>query len=158
MPYADPGAVRAALDPSGSETGPGSAAEMTTPALEKPIAQAQDVIDARLRGRYTVPFGDPPPGLIKDICVAIAAYRASLTWRQGSLLDDRHPVWLAYQDALQLLDGLAEGTVLLPDDGTDPAPGTDPGGVHVVNRYRGDLFTPDDFGLGYSTRRAGRCG
>lgn len=158
MPYAEPDDVRRALERAGSQSDVGSAAGLPTKQLEDDIANAAAQIDARLRGRYTVPFDDDPaaPRLIKDVTVAIAAYRATLTFRQGEILDERHPVWLAYQDALDLLAGLADGSIILDPEESDPSPGTDPGGIAVVNRYCGDLFQPSDFDLGYS--RGGRCG
>lgn len=157
MPYAVPDDVRDALNPTGSSTDVGSASGMTEDALTAAIGRAQDEIDARLRGTYAVPFPDPVPGLVKDVTIKVAAYLATLTFRQGEVLDTRAPVWLAYEDALDVLKGLADGSILLPPEDAPPAPGTGPGGVTVINQYAGDLFRPCDFDLAYRWPR-GRCG
>lgn len=153
MAYATVSDVRDALNPTGSPTDPGSASGMTDEALSEAIGRATDEVNARLAGRYRVPFTDPVPGLITDVTVAVAAYKATLTHRQGELLLDRAPVWLAYENALDLLTGLADGSMVLPPpvDGGGGAVGG--GGLTVVNPYAGDLFRPRDFGLSYHHRR-----
>lgn len=127
--------------------------------LEYHIGAAQAEVDARLTGRYKVPFPDDGvPALVKSLTVDVAAYLATLTYRQSKDLAQFDPVVLRYQRALELMKGLADGTIDLPPGG-DPGDGggdVEPtGSATVRNPYIGDLFTPDTWGLGYQRGRLG---
>lgn len=154
MGYTSVLAVRTVLDPAAPESSTATAASLPDAAIASSIASAQTEVDALLRSRYPVPFGDGRvPPLIADITTALAAYLVDLTFRKGlDYESDRDPVLLRYRRAHDLLTELATGRAAL-DAGPD-APGT--GGLvgFPINRYDGDLFGPSAFALRTRGRRA----
>jgi phage gp36-like protein len=114
------------------------------------ILSAESEVDARLAGRYRVPF-DPVPQLVRDVTVGIAAYVADLGWRGGvDYESEQDPVLLAHARAQRLLTGLADGSIVLPevDDDDDGQPDTVVvTATHAINPYDGRLFGPGDYGL-----------
>lgn len=143
MPYTDPDAVRLALTPGGDQTDKGSAAGLADPDLQSAIQDATDEVNAKLSGRYTVPFGDPVPDLVATITVSIAGYLATLTYRRGDPLDPAHPVALRYQRAEQMLTQLQNGSATL--SGVSTPPSSSVSEAVVVNELDFDYFTPGDF-------------
>jgi len=143
--YATPTDVRDVLArDSASPTG--TAAELSDAKVTEQIVSAQAQVDGRLSARYTVPFNDPAPQLVRDITRDIAAYGADLVYRQGLDYEtDRDPVMLRYQQALALLAQIASGAIDLP---VDPGTAESGGVMRGVNQYDGRLFGMDDFGLG----------
>lgn len=109
------------------------------------ISAAQAEVDARLAGRYQVPFVTVP-ALVKSLTVDVAAYLATLTYRQSKDLAIDDPVRLRYQRALDMLKELAGGSMDLPIGQLPTDPGLT-GVISVRNPYTGRLFGPDDFGL-----------
>jgi len=126
--------------------------------LDFQIVAAQAIVDGYLAGRYQVPFLDGAvPPLVTALTVDMAAYRATLTYRQSVDLGADDPVRLRYTDAMAMLKAIAAGDMDLP---VTPIPGGDSpstvGTVSVRNPYTGHLFGPDDFELGYAGPRRGR--
>lgn len=114
------------------------------------IGAAQAEVDGRLAGRYLVPF-TTVPALVKVLTVDVAAYLATLTYRQSKDLAIDDPVRLRYQRALDMLKELATGTMDLP---SGQIPDGGPTGIaHTRNPYIGRLFGPEDFGLTAGPRR-----
>jgi phage gp36-like protein len=157
QPYATAEDVRAAVtrDP-GNNTG--TAATMADAQLELAIRAAQAEVDAALRGRYTVPFPPPIPFLVWQITVDIAAYRATLRYRQGKDLTQADPVALTHQVARQLLGSIAAGKSDLDvGDGSTVEEST-AGGIRPARQpYDGQMFGLADFGLGVGGWDGGRC-
>jgi phage gp36-like protein len=152
--YAEPEQVRAAVarDPGNAA---GTAGSMADSQLQESIDNAQAEIDARLRGRYTVPFAAVPL-LIHTITVEIAAYHAKRRYRQSKPLNPEDPAVLGYQWAQNLLKQIANGDADL-DDGTgtgasEPA-GSGGGLGRPVNAVPGRLFSMDEFDLGHGRPR-----
>jgi len=137
--YALPAGLRVALarDPQHPE---GTAAELSDAALQQSIDAAQGQVDARLDGRYSVPF-EPVPPLITAITLAIAAYLADLGYRQSVDSSTTDPVSKRYQWAVDLLSRLVNGSANIP--GVHPSVG-----MYAVPRYEGQLFDLEAFGLG----------
>lgn len=156
MAYCTPDDVRAALRPAG-ETGT-TAAELDDAQLDDAVREAQSVVDGYLARRYAVPFADGSvPDLAWGLTRSIAAYLATLTYRRARDLDPQDPVQLRYDHALRLLRGVADGDLWLEPQPDGGAGGGTPGGVvTTVNPYRGDLFTLDDWGLGWEPSRNAR--
>lgn len=124
--------------------------------LEGQIVSAAGEVDARLAGRYRVPFADGQvPTLVRSLTIDVAAYLATLTYRQNKDLGTDQPVRLRYQRALDLLAALSKGDMDLPavptDDGGQTP--TTAAAVTVRNPYEGRLFGMDDFELGYDGGR-----
>lgn len=130
----------------------GTAAELDEAAIVNAIRSAQAQVDGRLGARYTVPFpADSVPQLVVDCTRDIAAYLCDLTYRQGlDYESDRDPVVLRYQQAIDLLKQIAGGQIDLP---VPPGTGESGGLLSARNRYDGDLFGLQDFGLGVGDGR-----
>ena len=140
--YVDVDQVRRVL--AGSENLSGTAAGLSDEDIADAISRAQTEVDGRLAVRYATPFTDPPQ-MVVDITLDVAAYLATLTSRRGEQVQAAEPVALSYQRAQSLLGQVAGGQIPLTVlDQTETANST----VETHNPYDGDLFQPDDFGLG----------
>ena len=100
------------------------------------IADAEAIIDAHLRERYTVPLVSVPK-LIKSICSDLAIY--NLHARRYSL-DMSESMKQRYKTSIAMLEKIASGRIHLPD--VDAANGPDvPDRVRVIktadDRYFG---------------------
>lgn len=135
----------------------GTAASMYDGALlDFQIVAAQAIVDGYLSGRYVVPFTDGAvPPLVTALTVDLAAYRATLTYRQSVDLGVDDPVRLRYVDCMTMLKAIAAGDMDLPVPAVPPGGVTPTGTVSVRNPYRGRLFGLDDFDLGYAGPRRG---
>lgn len=122
----------------------GTPAELSDVALQSAIDTAQAYIDANLAHRYQVPFPPPPPALIVQLTLAIAAYHADTTHRQSIDIDNNDPVLRRHNWAVVVLGDLGRGALDLPD--TQPS-SSHPDGATPRNAYTGVLFTDRDFGL-----------
>lgn len=144
--------LRLALAPQGDQ-GPATAAALSDDELQDAIVEAGREVDARLGGRYTVPFNlDQAPPLVAQITRDLAAYSATLTHRRHHALADNHPVVLRYQAAKALLADLQTGKATLEGAGPagEPRPSAE---ATVVNPYEGHLFGLEDAGIGPADRR-----
>lgn len=129
----------------------GTAATLPDVKITAELVAASAEVDARLAGRYLVPFAAAPP-LVATLTRDIAAYRANLLYRQSEDLAADDPMVLRYTAAQLLLEKLASGAADLPGVGTGDGNST-AGVAHVRNQYAGQLFGPDNFGLGYGQRQ-----
>lgn len=152
MAYCTVDEVRGVLARDTSQPAGTAATERDVDLLEYQIAAAQGEVDGRLTGRYITPFADPVPALLKSLTVDVAAYLATLTYRQSKSLEIDDPVRLRYQRALAILQELAAGTMDLPT-GQLPGGAQSTGSATVRNTYLGHLFGPEDFGLSAGPRR-----
>lgn len=126
--------------------------------LDFHISAAQAEVDAVLTSRYKVPFNaDAVPALVKSLTVDVAAYLATLTYRQDVDLGADDPVRLRYQRAEELLAKLSTGQIDLPGAGSEDPP-AQAGGARVVNQYSGRLFGLEDWGLGHARAASRRRG
>jgi phage gp36-like protein len=122
----------------------GTAAELADVALQVAIDTATAFIDASLVSRYQVPFPDPPPALIVQLTLAMAAYHADTMHRQSVDIEAGDPVLRRHNWAVGVLDALGAGQIDLPD--TQPTSRV-PDGVTPLDAYTGVLFTHHNFGL-----------
>lgn len=150
--------VRNALTPGAVETDTTTAASLSDEQLADAIAEADSRIQSYLPQDYTVPtvmveYGDPPePAQVAFSTIRfwsrdIAAYFATLTYNRGRTVNEDDPVRLRYNAVMETLREVRDGKISLPPD-ADTTDDTHPGAVVVHNRYEGDLFSMDDFGLG----------
>lgn len=127
----------------------GTAAVMDDNEINVNILDAESEINARLRGRYSIPFEAPVPLLVHNIAVDFGAYLATLTYRQGRDLEATDPVVLRYARAYKLLCSIADGQADL-DTGDGGGAATSRGSIGTpINRLGGKVWTADDFGLGW---------
>lgn len=133
---------------------PGTAGSLSDLQIEEAIRSAGKKIDARLGALYVVPFAVPYPGLVVEICEAMAAFDLDLTFREvRDYSSELNPIYLRNKEAQELLTQLQKGTATLPDYVT-PIP--DPGipdnpndGGSIVGVINPDLLAVD---LGRSRR------
>ena len=157
MPYTSPDQVRAVLSPDGSSADPSTAASLDDATLQVSCDQAQDDIDSKLGGRFydnTGPqvFPDPCPNIIADLATDIAAYLATVQYREGTPMLATDPVMQRYNRAVKLVQELATGQRAVFVAGQELAASMDT--VSHVNP--GPLFSPSDYGIGF--RRYSRDG
>lgn len=103
--------------------------------VARALADADAQIDGYLGARYLLPLSPVPPLVVRLAC-DIARYQ---------LFDDRasEAVRARYDDAVQLLKRLSDGTVTLGTAASAPAPAAASGAVTVRARARDRLFDDD---------------
>lgn len=141
--YAVPTDVRLALSPEGDPADVGSAASLEDPDLQAALNSAQDEVDGKIGGRYTLPLTAPYPDILMRITRDIAAWLATLTYLRGDPLLATNPVQLRYNAAEALLTQIQNGTLSLgaiSTDGPDPMPLGD--SCPVLLGYGQDLPSP----------------
>lgn len=85
--------------------------------VEEAVRQAEELVDAYLRGRYTLPL-NPVPSVIKDIAVNLARHWLYARRPEGSDLPDA--VTRTYKSALQRLADIRDSK-LTPGEPTGEA-------------------------------------
>ena len=104
--------------------------------VEKGLQGADEVCNAYLSSQYTVPVV-PTPGVVKTCAIDIAVYRMALM--RGARTDEMR---VRYEDALKLLDRIAQGKVGL---GIPPITQPDGSVVDPNAKRKGRIF---DIGRG----------
>lgn len=101
------------------------------------VDQAEELIDAHLRGRYTLPLA-PVPGVLRDIAVNLA--RHWLYSRRPEGRDFPEAVTRTYKAGIGTLEAIRDGKVTLGASTAGPA-AAEPGQVRV--RAPGRRFNRD---------------
>jgi len=128
--YAPVSDLRLALQ--GTDDGTGTAAKLTDAQLTLALQAASS--------RISVYFGSimdgsndnaQPPPVFHDLALDLAAFWAYRTYLKNKAMPNTHPVFIAYQNATQMLNDVRDGKLRL-----DPAPA---GGINqeiglVINR------------------------
>ena len=98
------------------------AAGINLPVVEEAVRQAEELVDAHLRGRYVLPL-DPVPTVVKDMTVNLARHWLYARRPEGSELPDA--VTRTYKSALQMLETIRDGklTIGAPTGEAQPEPG-----------------------------------
>jgi phage gp36-like protein len=150
--------VRAAVSPSGGSDNPpdvptGSAADLGNTALTDSINEADSTIDSYIGGRYATPVvsvGDPAvvPHPIDYWSRNIAAYLATLTFRNSMDFTDNDPIARRYNATMLALTAVRDGkaTLSIPELGADSA-GEASGAAPPYQQYEGHMFDTKDFDL-----------
>lgn len=99
-----------------------SAVAVNLPVVEQAVAQAEELIDGFLRGRYTLPL-DPVPTIVKDMTVNLARHWLYARRPEGNDLPDA--VVRTHKAAMSLLDTIRDGklTIGTPTGEAQPEPG-----------------------------------
>ena len=89
--------------------------------VNEAIVAADEVIDAHLRGRYTIPFPETPP-ILKRISADIAVFH--IYGRRES--DIPKTIETKYKDAVRMLEAIRDGKLTIGDAEGEktPEPGT----------------------------------
>ena len=82
-----------------------SATAMNQAVVEEAVRQAEELVDAHLRGRYTLPL-EPVPSVVKDMTVNLARHWLYARRPEGSELPDA--VTRTYKSALQMLEAIRD--------------------------------------------------
>ena len=140
MAYCSVQDVRRALVAGGASASTNTAADISDDALDDAAEEASSTIDAFIDGPYD-PEEESIPSVIRFWARDIAAYLAMLTWRGAKAPAANNPVTLRYQHAMQMLQGVADGTIeIMTPQSVEDQPA-------VINQYTGSLFDTDDFDL-----------
>lgn len=99
-----------------------SAVEMNAAVVEEAVRQAEELVDAHLRGRYNLPLS-PVPSVVKDATVNLARHWLYARRPEGSELPDA--VTRTYKAALHILESIRNGklTIGVPTGEAMPEPG-----------------------------------
>lgn len=151
MAYSTPAMVRQALVPSSDGSMPttvtNTAADLPDAQLQDAINEADSIIDGYIGRFYAVPVtGEAIPHPVDYWSRNIAAYNATLTYRESQDFADQDPVARRYTATMAALQSVSKGEIQLQlprQTGDSRAAGAD----SPINPYEGDLFTPEDFDL-----------
>lgn len=143
--------VRDALAPGGSTVNPATAASLSEAQITSQIKEADGVIDAFIGVRYAIPQDTIDSSVavspIRWWSRSIAAYFATLVYKQNKDVTADEPIRLRYEQVMGFLEDVRDGKMdlnLLSGTAT-----TDSGEVYVYNLYDGDLFSKDQFVIGH---------
>ena len=95
--------------------------------VTRALTDADAMIDGYLKGRYALPLAATPP-LVKDLALAIAAYKLHRNVASDKIRQD-------YEDAMRALREIAAGTIRLDVAGIEPA-ASGSSGVRTSDRAR----------------------
>lgn len=98
------------------------AAGINLPVVEEAVRQAEELVDAHLRGRYVLPL-DPVPTVVKDMTVNLARHWLYARRPEGAELPDA--VTRTYKAAISMLESIRDGKLSIgaPSGETQPEPG-----------------------------------
>ena len=121
-----------------------SATAMNQAVVEEAVRQAEELVDAYLRGRYNLPLS-PVPSVVKDATVNLARHWLYARRPEGSELPDA--VTRTYKSSLQMLEAIRDGKLTIGDPvASTPTP--EPGAYKVrAPRRRGGLPDSSTWGV-----------
>lgn len=98
------------------------ATTINLPVVEEAVKQAEELVDAHLRGRYNLPL-ETVPTVVKDMTVNLARHWLYARRPEGPELPEA--VTRTWKAALDLLGNIRDGklTIGIPDGGNAPEPG-----------------------------------
>jgi len=126
---------------SGTDSGTGTAAQLTDAQLELALYSASNRISVYAGNLFdsSVPQAVPPP-ILHDLTLDLARFWAAVTYLKWKSVDTTSPTYIAYKDAMSLLEDVRDGKVTL---GVGPAPGVGEDTGIVINRIP-PVFTGRD--------------
>jgi phage gp36-like protein len=139
--YASTADLRNVLN--GTDSGTGTASQLTEQQLTLALYAASNRVSVYVGSVYdsSTPQAVPPP-ILHDLTLDLAAFWATKTYLKHKVIANDHPVYLAYQNAQQILNDVRDGKLRL-----DPASaGSDGVGremAKVINRIP-QVFTGED--------------
>lgn len=103
---------------SGTDTGTGTAAQLTDQQLTLALYAASNRVSVYAGNVYdsSTPAATPP-AILHDITLDLACFWASKTYMKHKAIEPTSPIYLAYVNAMQMLNDVRNGKILL-----DPAP------------------------------------
>lgn len=107
------------------------AAGINLPVVEEAVRQAEELVDAHLRGRYNLPLS-PVPTIVKDMTVNLARHWLYARRPEGNELPDA--VVRTYKSAMSLLETIRDGKLTIGQPTGEAL--AEPGEVKVRARHR----------------------
>lgn len=144
MSYATVASVRTALT-AGGVMDPTSAASLPDTDIQDKIDEADALIDSYLTARYALPVAGTVPPILKMISRDLAASYATLTYLGSLPIAQNHPVQIKAGSAMNTLEKIRAGEVMLSLPGAGSGQRTD--NPVVENAYEGSMFTLGQFNL-----------
>ena len=146
--YATVDDLRTAM--SGTDSGTGTAAQLTDQQLTLALYAASNRVSVYAGSVYdgSTAAAVPPP-ILHDITLDLACFWAAKTYMKFKVIEPASPIYLAYVNAMQMLNDVRNGRILLDPA---PAPGINEAGT-VINKIP-NIFT----GANSNTRLDPRTG
>jgi phage gp36-like protein len=126
---------------SGTDSGTGTAAQLTDAQLELALYSASNRVSVYAGNVFdgSTPEANPP-AILHDLTLDLARFWAAVTYLKWKSVETTSPIYIAYQNATQMLNDVRDGKILLDPA---PAPGIgDETGV-IINRVP-PVFTGRD--------------
>ena len=117
---------------SGTDSGTGTAAQLTDEQLELALYAASNRVSVYAGNVYDGSTAEAtPPAILHDLTLDLACFWAAKTYLKSKAIEPTSPIYLAYQNAMQMLQAVRTGTILLDPA---PAPGIGSETGTVINR------------------------
>lgn len=99
---------------SSTDSGVGTPAQLSEDQLLLCLYSASNRVSVYAGGLFdsSIPQADPPP-IFHDITLDLAAFFAWRTYLKGKVMPNDHPVYIAYQNATQMLNDVRDGKISL---------------------------------------------
>jgi len=126
---------------SGTDSGTGTAAALTDAQLTLALYAASNRVSVYAGNTYDSSGPDAvPPGILHDLTLDLGAFWAFKTYLKHKEMLPQHPVYIAYKDAMSILQDVRSGKILL-DPVAAPGIGSEVG--TIINRIP-PIFTGND--------------
>jgi len=126
---------------SGTDSGTGTAAQLTDAQLELALYAASNRVSIFAGNTFDSSTPEAtPPAVLHDLTLDLACFWAYKTYLKSKSIDPQHPVYLAFQNAMQVLMDVRSGVLLLDPV---PAPGIGSETGVLINRIP-PIFTGRD--------------
>jgi phage gp36-like protein len=137
---------------SGTDGGAGTASQLTDAQLELALYAASNRVSVYAGNVYDSSTAEAePPAILHDLTLDLACFWAAKTYAKYKAIEPTSPIYLAYVNAMQMLNAVRSGDILL-DVSAAPGMGANEGGT-VINRIP-NVFT----GANSNTRLDPRTG
>ena len=126
---------------SGTDSGTGTAAQLTDAQLTLALYAASNRVSVYAGNIYDSSSAEAtPPPILHDLTLDLACFWAAKTYGKYKAIEPQSPIYLAYANAMQVLNDVRNGRVLLDPA---PAPGIGQEVGTVINRIP-PVFTGAD--------------
>jgi phage gp36-like protein len=138
---------------NGTDAGTGTLSQLSDTQLTLALQAASNRVSVYAGTAYDINAVPPqvPPDIFHDLTLDLAAFWAAKTYLKNQNIGPTHPVWLAYTEAMKLLESVRKGEIDL-SVGAPGSGGASASAARVINRIPG-IFTYAD-----SNTRVGNIG
>jgi hypothetical protein len=134
---------------AGTDSGTGTPAQLTDAQLTLALYRASNTVSVYAGNVYDGSTAQAaPPPILHDLSLDIAAFWAWRTYLKGKSIPADHPSFIAYQNAMNMLEEVRKGAILLDPA---PAPGIGDEVGTIINRIPA-IFTGEDSNTRVSPR------